>query len=627
MKHLAFLAILFAQITVYGQRSENLIPHEATSVVSINNVNLLQKISLDELIQYRFMEELHHDFIDGSTSGWTLKDSGFDFDEKINIFNGKGKDYEVTGMTFGVIDQNQLFYIFDDFNKIDSPVSGVQMFASYFNRLAIRGDKAILFRITPSYQLITDITDSIWYSRGNGSHWDYDGYEFEEEYDEFEEFDVYEEGQDETEIETWDEEPLQEALETGKNYYELLDSVEATYHEEFLNTFITGLFIDGKNLVNSNPDFSAKLQASNSEGMYYVDNSANLNGSGDYSFMKNYYPNVFNRIEQIYTGNVLAGNIYIDDQTIKLDLTAKYGDELGQIYEELGSAKFDKKMLPYIHEDNIAYFTSNLDIKSAYDASFETMMSILNSSERPQMIAMAMGMDIMNEFLDKDAIFDAYKGGMFMTYGGVQKVKTKKIVFDYDEDTFEYSEREEEAEEDMPIFTWGFSTDRNDFADKMITYMSRIFHSERQFNNQEIINRGEYWEITNGILESVSMYIINKNGVVIFTNDENLAKNNNNGFGSNAVPKKRMKKALKGGSLYAFADMNRAISELPNEMFDDEQNELLDVFRGKTGNVQLTSMKSGKNESKYEITYRFDSQEDSGTYILDLINSLYVIGK
>ena len=129
------------------------------------------------------------------------------------------------------------------------------MFASYFNRLAIRGDKAILFRITPSYQLITDITDYIWYSRGNGSHWDYDGYEFEEEYDEFEEFDVYEEGQDETEIETWDEEPLQEALETGKNYYELLDSVEATYHEEFLNTFITVLFIDGKNLVNSNPDF------------------------------------------------------------------------------------------------------------------------------------------------------------------------------------------------------------------------------------------------------------------------------------------------------------------------------------------------------------------------------------
>lgn len=610
MKYIALITLIFASFSGIAQRSEDLVPEEAISVLSINNINLLQKISLDELVQYRFMEELHHEMTDGSTAGWTLKDSGFDFDQKMNVFQGGNGKYFVTGMTFGVKDKNSMFKIFDDFELIESGISGVEMYASYFNRLAIDGKNAIFYRIWTNYDQVSDITDSIWYSRGGGYRWDY--------YDEYEYYDEW----DEMEEESWEEED--EETYPEKTYYELLDSVEVALNEEYLETFAQKLFVQKQNLKKSNSEFSKQLQ-SDAEGSYFINNTANFINSREFEWMKRRNPDVYKRMEELYNGNILSGNFYIDDNTIKLDLKAQYGSELGEIYEKLGSAKFDKSFLPYIHKDDIAYASFQADYENAYDLIYDAGMSIVTQSDREEMVAMSITFDLLYAFLDKETLFETFKGSAFMSYKGIQKVKTKKIVFDYDEETFEYIEREEEAEEDMPIFTWGFATDNHDLIDRIMRHSQRSMTRYTWEGASKLIDHGNYWEITNGMLGSVSMYMINKNGVFVVTNDATLAVEKSNGFGSQAIPKKRMKAARKGGSVYAYADMNRAINELPKEMFNRRENEMLDVFRGKSGTVELTSEKSSGSKSNYALTYTFESEEDSGTYILDLINSLYVI--
>ncbi|MDB2656953.1 hypothetical protein N9Y60_02730 [Crocinitomicaceae bacterium] len=611
MKYIALITLTLASFSGFTQKSEDLVPEEAVSVLSINNINLLQKISLDELVQYRFMEELHHEITDGSTAGWTLKDSGFDFDQKMNVFQGGNGKYFVTGMTFGVKDKNSMFKIFDDFEPIESGISGVDMYASYFNRLAIQGENAIFYRIWTNYEQVSDITDSIWYSRGGGYRWDYyDDYEYYDEWEEMEE-------------ESWEEEEAEDTY-PEKTYYELLDSVEVALNELYIEVFAQRLLIEKQNLKKTNPDFSKQLD-SDAEGSYFINNTANFINSREFDWMKSRNPGAYQRMEEMYNGNVLSGNFYIDDNTIKLDLKAQYGSELGAIYEKLGSAKFDKNFLPYIHEDDIAYASFQADYKNAYDLIYNAGMSIVTQSDREEMVAMSITFDMLYAFLDKETLFETFKGAAFMSYKGIQKVKTKKIVFDYDEETFEYIEREEEAEEDLPIFTWGFATGNHDLIDRIMRHSQRSMMRYSWEGASRLIDHGNYWEITNGMLGSVSMYLINKNGVFIVTNDAKLAKEESNGFGSKAISKKRMKAARKGGSIYAYADMNRAIDELPEEMFNRRENEMLDVFRGKTGTFELTSNKSTGSNSDYALTYTFDSEEDSGTYILDLINSLYVI--
>ena len=97
LKKVLFLPLLLIAHMDFAQQSEALIPRDASTVFSINNINLLQKISIDELVEYDFMDELHQELFDGSTAGKTLKDAGLDFDQRLNIFYGKDKVYELTG--------------------------------------------------------------------------------------------------------------------------------------------------------------------------------------------------------------------------------------------------------------------------------------------------------------------------------------------------------------------------------------------------------------------------------------------------------------------------------------------------------------------------------------------------
>jgi hypothetical protein len=58
------------------------------------------------------------------------------------------------------------------------------------------------------------------------------------------------------------------------------------------------------------------------------------------------------------------------------------------------------------------------------------------------------------------------------------------------------------------------------------------------------------------------------------------------------------------------------------EQFTDRNSE------GKTGVMELTSSKTTIKNTTFDITYGFSGQyQNSGKYILDLINSIYVISK
>lgn len=634
-----FLVVLFviSYLGTNAQRSEDLIPQEAISVFSINNVNLLQKISLDKLVQYEFMEEVQQELFDGSTSGKTLKDSGIDFDQKLNIFMGQNNEYLVTGLTFGIVNKKQLFEVFDDFEPIESEYEGIEFYTSYFNRIAIKGSIGILFRIEALGNNVDEITDSIWYAQGRGYPW-YDNYYYDEEgFDDEGYNEEWQEGGEE-----WDEEiEFTEEMETEENtitpidednnlpeaeenpnektYFELRDSVEMVLQNAFLNKFCKSVFIEGNVLTKSSPEFKNQLNTV-AEGTFFIDNSRGMQKNRQLNRINYMYPGIMEKMSELYTGNVMTGAIHINDNSIELDFDTKYGEELGSVYKELTNTKFDKSLLKYISKENQAFFTCNINLRKAYEEAYKMILPVFSESSDRNISSLALTFELMDEFLNKDALFDTYKGSMFGSFNGIQKIKTRKIVFDYDEETFEYSEKEVEAEEDMPIFVFGFSTARHDIPAKILSHLCRVYDTYH--------NMGSYYMVDNAILNSAPLYIINKNGLFIYTNDENLAKRNSDGYGSKMITSKQIKKGLKGGAVYAHADLSKAIEELPKEVFNSTENEMIDVLRGKSGSIELTSSKTTKEGTSFNLSYQFEGDfENSGTYILDLINSMYVISK
>ncbi|MEN9700301.1 MAG: hypothetical protein RLZZ301_1499 [Bacteroidota bacterium] len=591
--------------------SEHFIPRDAVTVFSINNISLLQKISMDELVQYEFMEEVHQELFDGSTSGKTLKDAGLDFNQRLNLFYGKSNQTELTGFTFGVSNKANLFQVFDDFERLETSVPGLELYGTFFNNLLIFGNEAVLVRIEPTMEHIDQITDSIWYARGNEMPFDlFDEDQGEEEVLNEQEFNTSNKLEENQAFPEATEDPL------SKNYYELRDSVQVMLQEQQLERLIQELFVSKLNLVDSDPRLAQQL-SHNAEGAFYLDNSRNFEKSQGLWYFQTVLPSLYHDIQELYTGNVILGDLFLRNNLVEFDIEAQYGPQLGSIYAEMNDSRFDKNVLKYIPATSTGYFTYNVNMRQAYEQAYKVIMPILSDEKNAQIAMNVLTIELLNELVNKDALFSTYKGSMFGSFNGVKKVKTKKIEFYYDEETFEYGERETEAEEEMPIFTLGFSTARPDIPDLVLKQLSRL--------TSRMKNCGAYWRFENAILDAAPLFILNQNGLLILTNDEDLAINHSKGYGKEALGASAKHKAQKSGFMYGHVNIAETLNRFPTEMLSPRNAEIMSSLKGKSGDLELSSSETTPEKTSFKLTYTYLGEETSGKHLLDLVNSLYLI--
>ena len=591
-----------------GIQSEQLLPKDAVTVFSINNISLLQKIAMDDLVNYEFMSEVHQELFDGSTSGKTLKDAGLDFNQRLNLFYGKTFTHELTGFTFGVSEQKALFEVFDDFQELQSTIPGLKIYGTFFNHLLIKNNNAILIRIEPTMDYIDEVTDSIWYARGNETPFEF--FDSAPQDDQILNEQTFE---DDTNTNFYPEASENPSI---KNYYELRDSVQAVLQQEELTRVIDELFVDNINLHNTDARFAAQL-THNAEGVFYLDNARNLDKSQGLWYFQTFLPNLYKDLQELYAGNVILGDLFLRDNQIDFEVEALYGPSLGSIYAQMNDARFDSNVLKYIPASSPAYFTYNINLEQAYEQAYQILLPLLSDEKNAQIAMNVLTLELLNEFIDKEALFDTYKGSMFGAFNGVKKIKTKKVVFSYDEETFAYQEQETEADADMPIFTLGFSTARADIPEMVLKHLARLSSRVQHFEN--------YWRINNAILDAAPLYILNTGKLLIFTNDEELARLHSSGYGNLALTKKQSKLARKSGSMYGSVDITKTLDRFPTEVLTPRNAEIVNSLKRKSGHLELTSSETTEAHTTFKLSYRFESDESTGKHLLDLVNSLYLI--
>jgi hypothetical protein len=615
MKKLVLFLLCLSFSNLFSQ-SELLIPRDAVTVFSINNVSLLQKISMDELVQYDFMEEVHQELFDGSTSEKTLKDAGIDFNQRLNVFYGKSDDAELSGFTFGISNSSNLFEVFDDFEELQSKYKNVKVFGSFFNNLIIKDNSALLIRIEPSSELIDAQTDSIWYARGNSYPYGYDDGEFDFDEEVFDE-EVFDEEDSLISPES-DDFPIANEDPTEKNYYELRDSVQLELQKGLLSKLLDELLIENANLVSSDAIFKEQLTHL-CEGTFYLDNSRSLGQTNSLWYFQTVMPSLYKDIKELYTGNIILGDLFLKEHSIEFLVEARYGEKLGSIYQEMNDSKFDKNITKYIHKGNSAYFTYNVNMRKAYEKAYEVIMPIISSEKNSDIAMNVLALELLNELVNKDALFETYRGSMFGTFNGIKKVNTKKIEFYYDEETFEYGEKETEATEDMPIFTVGFSIGRGDIPEIILKNLGRV--------TSKFEKHDDYWVFNNAILDAAPLYMINKNDLFIFTNDEDLALNHSDGYGSNSLPKKIVKELKSEGFMNGYIDIAGTLNRFPSDLLTEQRSEMINSLKGKSGKMYLESSETTNKSTNFKLTYEFRGEENSGKHLLDLVNTLYIFSK
>ena len=607
LKYFTLLILLLVFAPLFSQKSESLIPKDAVIVFSINNFKLLQKISLDELINYEFMEEIHQELFDGSTSGKTLKEAGLDFDQKLNVFSARLNDCEISGFSFGIKNKEQLFTVFDDFYPVSYPkINGIEVYGSFVNTLIIKNEVALLIRVEPLIEQVNKVADSIWYARGNESPFNDEDLEEETILSE----------------EIFDEErenlfPIASFDPNEKNYNELKDSVQLVLQNKKLTNILDELFKQNINLIASNRLFEKQLTHP-VEAIFFLDNARNLNAANELWYLQTILPRINKDIEELYEGNFILGDLCIIDNKVEFNLEVLYNEKLGSIYQELSNSNFDSKVLKYIPESSTAYFTSNMNLREAYEKAFEVIMPLLEKKNDSEMAINLLIAELLNEFVDKDALFGTCKGSLFGFFNGIKKIKIKKIEYVYDEN-FNYIPQSTDADEDMPIFTFGFSIDRTDIPEKVFKHLER--------STLKIVNMGNYWRYDNAILDAAPLYMICKNGLFLFTNDEDLALNHSQGYGDKAISHSDVKKTMKSNLIYTLVDVGTTLKRFPVDLFGSKENQIIESLRGKTGIIQLKTTKAKKKNANIQLTYSDFSDNQTGKHLLDLINAIYVASK
>jgi hypothetical protein len=330
-------------------------------------------------------------------------------------------------------------------------------------------------------------------------------------------------------------------------------------------------------------------------------------------------PSIYKDLQELYTGNIILGDLFLNEKSIDFKVKTYYGEKLGDIYSEMNDAKFDKNITKYIHKGNSAFFTYNVNMKKAYEKAYQTIMPIISAEKNADVAMNVLMLELLNEFVDKDAVFDTYKGSMFATFNGIKKINTKKIEFIYDEITFEYEEQETEAVEDMPVFTLGFSMGREDIPEIILRNLGKL--------TSKFEKHDDYWVLNNAILEAAPLYMISKNNLFIFTNDVDLAVNHSDGYGTNSLPKKVVRKLKRGGFMNGYLDIAGTLNRFPSDLLNNQQSEMINSLKGKSGKMYLSSSKTTNKLTAFDLKYEFNGTEYSGQHLLDLINTVYIFSK
>jgi hypothetical protein len=425
----------------------------------------------------------------------------------------------------------------------------------------------------------------------------------------------------EIDAELSDDELMKQDLEYDlreKNYNELRDSIQFVLQNQYLNSVLNGLFKNGESLYSLYPRFQEVLLHPVA-GVFYMDNERNFDRAKNLWYLKSVLPTLYLDIQELYEGNVIVGDLVLKDKAIDFNISAAYSEPLGSIYMEMNDSKFDKRISKYIKQDQSAFFTYNINLKKAYEKAYEVVLPILGKEKNVELSMNVLLLKLANEFINKDALFDTYKGTMFGTFNGIKKVKTRKIEFFYNEDTFEYGERETDAEEDMPIFTLGFTTARPDVPELILDHLSNV--------TSKFEKKGNYWIYKQAIFDAAPVYMINTDGLFIFTNDEDLALNHWEGYGKEGLNSKTLKSIKNSGSLCGYADLKSVANQFPIDFLLPEQQPLMESLRGKSGNMVMRSGKTTVNKTELSLSYSFETNEDSGKHLLDMLNTLYLITK
>lgn len=634
-----FFTVLLFIASAFSLKSQvnQMISDSAFFVMEVDLGKVVKSVPLEELNKLEVVQSIMQDFNIGAGEIKDLTNLGVDFSSKLIVFNIEKSAYSSFSVIIPLKDKQKFIKVLTpeeqdllgkkgslekdgkiiSLNETTCVISVIDWKRSFFR------EKTRLFFEDNNWEL----PDNYYY---------FHQYDFIEDdiYDVEEAADAYEE-EDFIEVEEYEEETIEAYDDAGEDYYEeessnerdieqlelenkfkrILDSITDNEQAVIIDQHFNFIKQPTRNLYSTD-ELYKKVSNQTSDAKIYMNPMMSENMLNDFM----YYPIRNYMIEELEEMRQFAFINFTPDG-LQMDWKVQVSENMAEVMKEASSKKIDKKLLKYIPNNAQGIALYNVNAFGAYEKFKKIYMPKLDESEDPYMLMASAVWSTIDEFVDLEAVASVYPPKVLASYTGFKEVEMSRVTYDYDEETFEYTEKDTTYMENIPMMTFALANERAYLIEK---YMKAII----KMDDENIIKKNNYYTIHYGPFDlGIPYHIAVVDDVILLTNDESVMQNNINGFSGKAFDRKILKKAKKAKLFYAHMDFNSIYKDLSELGFVDSEK-FMSLFSDKTGTVDLELASISKNQAHYKMNISTNKNYENGGYFLfELLNSMYLFSK
>jgi Domain of unknown function (DUF4836) len=625
------LAFFFCiNATLFSQNLLQHIPEDATFVTTFNPSALNAKIPFSKLKEFDFfkmgMEEMPKS-MDPSDKEEMLKllsdpsNFGMDLMASSYIFGKVTAEGNAFSFMFKLSDVAK----FTEFFKNKLPPGIEVMSTDGFSMIAPEQDMA--FAWTDQFALITGVEVHRKY--------DFDVYEYKEEpyYEEeeiimedmeiIEEEPILEETENIEDEKVVEEEVVVEEIvedQTDYAYEENAVDEHAEKERKFTADWVKKVMNCNESAsVMTNPKFmlaNSKKTDANLWLDYLSFYNTYVESMGDYAGDE--AAMLAEMMGAMYEGTYLSIGLNFDAGAVNFNMDSYTNAKMLKFYRESTDAKFNKKFHKYVPSENLmGYWSFNINVENTVEGYKDLFRPMLNSI--PMYGSMANdAIDIMDIFIDEEAIYDLWKGDAFFAVTGLKDFEKTITTYEYD-DEFNKTETQKTVTQKLPEFIMMSSYGNEENVRKFLDLGTKTPFFE---------NKGSYYQAS--IPETgMDLYVALNKGILFFTNNSDLIHNR---LDSGYPKKERMSKAqckqLKENSMVLYWDIPQSLNAATafGVPLMGPQGKILNVSKDSFESFVWTAPKGGENSINQKISLNFVNKEmNSMEQIFNYINEVVVM--
>ncbi len=278
----------------------------------------------------------------------------------------------------------------------------------------------------------------------------------------------------------------------------------------------------------------------------------------------------------------------------------------------------NKKFFKYVDKTNLmGLYSFSMDLKGFMMTYGQEIHRVLKEQDTKETrLAMNM-MDIVDIFLDEEETYEMLTGDMMLALTDMRVTKREVADFKYNEESDSWEEQTEMVEEVMPVMNlmmgYGNEASIRHFIDLGVNMGGLIEQQAGVWTVPQIKEEA-----------GIDFYIIMKDGLLMFTNDDQIAKNLN-GFPSTKQLPLASVTEMSGYVMYGMLDA-RQISRVAQKAYANQEdampNEVMELEKV-FSRIEFKSMNPTGNDFKTNLYFRMRDQDTNALqFLLDNVEKV-----